>query len=118
MQFGMKQLISPQDSSISNSAQLPQTTGLPRDCLLVTNVQIRRIYHIYADMARALDSDGETSHDKGPKMLALSILTRTANRELDNIAIAWRKENKAVSATRRLDAKVSTWVNAMKLRVS
>lgn len=117
MQFDMKQLIGPDEPAIAASTTWCRQSTLPMDWLLCTNIQLRRLYHIYSDMAKSLDREMETDNDKAAKLLSLSVLSRTANRQLENTAHDWRERCKEAGVT-RLDAKISTWLSAIKLRVS
>jgi hypothetical protein len=46
-------------------------------------------------MARGLEVVGETANEKAAKLVSLSMLTRTANRELEQAAKDWKEECKA-----------------------
>lgn len=92
MQFDMNTLIGPDDSAIAASSRFAVGSHLQADTLLVASVQLRRLWHIYSDMARALEHVGETSSEKAAKLVSLSMLTRTANRELEQAAKDWKEE--------------------------
>jgi len=88
----MNTLIGPDDSAIAASSRFAVGSHLQADTLLVASVQLRRLWHIYSDMARALEHVGETSSEKAAKLVSLSMLTRTANRELEQAAKDWKEE--------------------------
>lgn len=88
----MNTLIGPDDSAIAASSRFAVGSHLQADTLLVASVQLRRLWHIYTDMARALEHVGETSSEKAAKLVSLSMLTRTANRELEQAAKDWKDE--------------------------
>jgi hypothetical protein len=91
----MNTLIGPDDNAISASSRFAIGSHLPGDTLLVASVQLRRLWHIYSDMARGLEVVGETANEKAAKLVSLSMLTRTANRELEQAAKDWKEECKA-----------------------
>lgn len=92
IQFDMNTLIGPDDSAIAASSRFAVGSHLQSDTLLVASVQLRRLWHIYSDMAKALEHVGETSSEKAAKLVSLSMLTRTANRELEQAAKDWKEQ--------------------------
>lgn len=92
MQFDMNTLIGPDDPAIASSARFAISSHLQTDTLLVASVQLRRLWHIYSDMARALEQVDETPSEKAAKLVSLSMLTRTSNRELEQAARDWKEE--------------------------
>lgn len=142
MQFDMNVLIGPDDPAISASSRFAMGSPQPLDTLLVASVQLRRLYHIYSDMAKSLETYGESQFDKAAKLVSLSLLTRTANRELEQALRDWKdecKSGKSASSARagdssrggterpdispstvglvRIDSKLDIWVAAIKLKV-
>jgi hypothetical protein len=91
MQFDMNVLIGPDDPAVSASSRFAIGSPLPTDTLLCASVQLRRLYHIYSDMAKSLETVGETQADKATKLISLSLLTRTANRELEQALRDWKE---------------------------
>jgi hypothetical protein len=92
MQFDMNLLIGPHDPAIAISSRFAIGSGLTADTLLVASIQLRRLYHIYSDMAKSFEMIGELPSEKAAKLISLSVLTRTANRELEQTAQYWKDE--------------------------
>lgn len=117
MQFDMNVLIGPDDPAVSASSRFAIGSPLPTDTLLCASVQLRRLYHIYSDMAKSLETVGETQADKATKLISLSLLTRTANRELEQALRDWKEACTAAGLV-RIDSKLGIWVAAIKLKLN
>lgn len=117
MQFDMKTLIGPEDPLIAGSSRFAIGSNLPSDSLLVANVQLRRLWHIYTDMAKALEMPGDTARDKAAKLVSLSIITRTANRELEQTANDWKEECN-MNGLGKVDSRINIWLAAIKLKLN
>jgi hypothetical protein len=116
MQFDMKTLIGHDDPLIATSSRFSVGSDSPADTLLVANIQLRRLWHVYTEMLRALDIQGELTGDKSAKLLSLSMITRTANKELETTAADWKEECEAVGLG-KVDMKINVWLAAIKLKV-
>lgn len=118
MQFDMKTLIGPDDPIIAASARWAVGSHLPSDTLLVASVQLRRLYHVYTDLARAQEADFDAPAEKASRLVSLSVLTKSANRDLEQAAKDWAEECKGAGLGGRLDSKLNVWLSAIKLKVS
>jgi len=97
MQFDMKNLIPPDDPAIAGSSRWAVGSHLASDTLLITSIQLRRLWHIYNELVKTMDRPAgqnslETPNEKAAKLISMSLLTRTANRELEQCASDWKEE--------------------------